>query len=254
MDEYLVTTFEDGIPVVSSLSSASIGGGIDDSAGIDTIIALLTAIRDSGGGSITQAQVASAIDASIDIETIKTQAASIDSKLPTAASLGDASATPTTTGIGSLLQSFNGVTWDRVRSGAFGAISSVLGYLNVISVGRYNATTPTLADGQWINPQLDINGRILISESIRSYDLAETQTAATGTNWTALASGATKNITVRNRTGTNIDIRKVGESVFFTLVDGDDVPLPVLANSNEWEIKRSDNSNIRVVVKFLRFA
>jgi predicted PurR-regulated permease PerM len=89
---------------------------------------------------------------------------------------------------------------------------------------------------------------------VTSYDLAETQTASTGTNWTALASGATKNITVRNRTGTNIDIRKVGGSVFFSLVDGDDVPLPVLANSNEWEIRRTDTSNTQVTVKFLRFA
>ena len=90
--------------------------------------------------------------------------------------------------------------------------------------------------------------------AVASYDLAETQTAATGTNWTTLPSGATKNITVRNRTGTSIDIRKVGGSTFFSLADGDDVPLPVLANSNEWEIKRTDNSNTQVVVKFLRYA
>ena len=92
------------------------------------------------------------------------------------------------------------------------------------------------------------------SSAITSYDLAETQTAATGTNWTALASGTTKNITVRNRTGTNIDIRKAGGSTFFTMVDGDDVSLPVLANSNEWEVKRTDSANTQVVVKFLRYA
>lgn len=95
---------------------------------------------------------------------------------------------------------------------------------------------------------------IATTSAVTSYDQGETQTAATGTNWTTLASGATKNITVRNRTGTSIDIRKVGGSVFFSLVDGDDVPLPVLANSNEWEIKRTDNSNTQVVVKFLRYA
>jgi hypothetical protein len=95
---------------------------------------------------------------------------------------------------------------------------------------------------------------IATTSAVTSYDQAETQTAATGTNWTALASGATKNITVRNRTGTSIDIRKVGGSTFFSLADGDDVPLPVLANSNEWEIKRTDNSNTQVVVKFLRYA
>jgi hypothetical protein len=122
-------------------------------------------------------------------------------------------------------------------------------------------TIATVSDG--IDASVDINTILTRLTTIAtnttaivvtSYDLGETQTAATGTNWTALASGATKTITVRNRTGTSIDIRKVGGSVFFTMVDGDDVPLPVLANSNEWEIKRTDNSNTRVTIKFLRFA
>jgi hypothetical protein len=129
------------------------------------------------------------------------------------------------------------------------------------SGGGGGTTIATVSDG--IDASVDINTILTTLTTIAtnttaivvtSYDQAETQTAATGTNWTALASGATKNITVRNRTGTSIDIRKVGGSVFFSLVDGDDVPLPVLANSNEWEIKRTDNSNTQVVVKFLRFA
>jgi hypothetical protein len=127
--------------------------------------------------------------------------------------------------------------------------------------GGGGTTIATVSDG--IDASVDINTILTRLATIAtnttaivvtSYDQAETQTAAIGTNWTALASGATKNITVLNRTGTSIDIRKVGGSVFFTMVDGDDVPLPVLANSNEWEIKRTDNSNAQVVVKFLRFA
>ena len=127
--------------------------------------------------------------------------------------------------------------------------------------GGGGTTIATVSDG--IDASVDINTILTTLTTIAtnttaiavtSYDQAETQTAATGTNWTALASGATKNITVRNRTGTSIDIRKVGGSTFFSLADGDDVPLPVLANSNEWEIKRTDNSNTQVVVKFLRYA
>jgi hypothetical protein len=86
---------------------------------------------------------------------------------------------------------------------------------------------------------------------VSSFDLAETITAAT---WTALAAGATRNITVRNRTGTNIDIRKTATTTFITLANNEDVTLPVLANSNEWEIKRTDNNATAVTVKFLRFA
>jgi hypothetical protein len=89
---------------------------------------------------------------------------------------------------------------------------------------------------------------------VTSYDLGETQTSATGTNWVALASGATSNVTLINRTGTSVDYRKAGTSVFISLADKEDVLLPVLANSSEWEIKRTDNSNAQVTVKFLRFA
>jgi hypothetical protein len=98
------------------------------------------------------------------------------------------------------------------------------------------------------------SGRVPISDPVTSYSLGETLTATNGTNWTALASGAARNITVRNRTGTNIDIRKVGETTVLTMATGDDLPLPVLANSSEWEIRRTDTSNTQVTVRFLRWA
>jgi hypothetical protein len=129
------------------------------------------------------------------------------------------------------------------------------------SGGGGGTTIAAVSDG--IDASVDINTILTTLTTIAtntaaivvtSYDQGETQTAATGTNYTALSSGATKNITVRNRTGTSIDIRKVGGSVFFTLADGDDVRFPVLANSNEWEIRRSDQSNTQVTIKFLRFA
>jgi hypothetical protein len=96
--------------------------------------------------------------------------------------------------------------------------------------GGGGTTIATVSDG--IDASVDINTILTRLATIAtnttaivvtSYDQGETQTAATGTNWVALAAGATKNITVRNRTATSIDIRKVGGSVFFTMVDGDDV-------------------------------
>jgi hypothetical protein len=123
----------------------------------------------------------------------------------------------------------------------------------VTTDGERGALIRQLAEAQQASAT-DVTDGIDAIPSVTSYDLAEAQTAATGTNWTALASGTTKNVTVRNRTATSIDIRKVGGSTFFSLADGDDVTFPVLANSNEWEIKRTDNSNTQVVVKFLRYA
>lgn len=57
---------------------------------------------------------------------------------------------------------YNGSTWDRIRSGIIGAISSRLGYQNVIPVGTYNTTVPTLTNGQSLEPQISVSGRTLV--------------------------------------------------------------------------------------------
>jgi hypothetical protein len=259
VDEYyIVQAYEDGIPVVATLSSTGIGAGIDASEDINTIITRLTEIRDGSGGGLTQGETTTAVEnaltANANVESIKTAASSINDKIPAVAAMADAAANPTLSRIGALLQAFNGTGWDRLRAGISGAVSSVLGYLNVVGVLKYNTTLPTLTNGQWVELQGDINGRLLTSERVVSYSIGSTQTSATGSSWVALASGATRNITIRNRTGTSIDIRPVGSSDFFTMADGDTETYPVNANSNEWEIKRSDNSNTQVVVKFFRYA
>lgn len=58
----------------------------------------------------------------------------------------------------SRIQGFNGTTWDRIRTGIVGVVTSVVGYLNVMNVGRYNATALTLSDTNYVNAQVDVNG------------------------------------------------------------------------------------------------
>lgn len=53
---------------------------------------------------------------------------------------------------------FNGTTWDRLRTGLVAAQSTFTGILNVISMGRYNSSAPTLTNGQIAPRQLDVNG------------------------------------------------------------------------------------------------
>lgn len=55
---------------------------------------------------------------------------------------------------------FNGANWDRIRSGLSGAITLLTGYQNVLWVGKYNTTAPTLTNGQFIEPQFDVNGNL----------------------------------------------------------------------------------------------
>lgn len=61
---------------------------------------------------------------------------SVDTELPTAAALADATANPTITSVGTFLQGFNGTTWDRVRTANTGRLQ-----VDVVTGG--GADTPT---------------------------------------------------------------------------------------------------------------
>ena len=88
---------------------------------------------------------------------------------------------------------------------------------------------------------------------VSDYSVGSTSTSATGTQYVALESGVATAITIRNRTGTTLEIRKSGGTNTLLLANNEDLPLPVLANSNEWELRRSDISNTQASVKFLRY-
>lgn len=92
----------------------------------------------------------------------KYSAASVGSvaidEFPEAAALEDGSADPTTTSVGSYMMGYNGSTWDRIRTAITTATSTFTGILNVLGLGKYNATEPTLTDGQGIVTQMDENG------------------------------------------------------------------------------------------------
>lgn len=74
------------------------------------------------------------------------------------AALADATANPTTVSEGAYLQGFNGTTWDRIRTGLVAVQTTFVGLLNAISMARYNATPPALADGNVAPLQSDANG------------------------------------------------------------------------------------------------
>ena len=76
------------------------------------------------------------------------------------------------------------------------------------------------------------------------------QTSATGTNWVQFASHAgSKQVMIFNQTGTSISYR-FGTGVDIPIPDNSVIVLGVKANSNELQIKRTDESNSQVVVKF----
>lgn len=84
----------------------------------------------------------------------------LSAKFTSTAALADAASNPTVTSLGVFNQLFNGTTWDRTRSGLLGAQSSATGMQNILPMGRYNLSAPTLTDGQMINHQLDVSGNL----------------------------------------------------------------------------------------------
>lgn len=79
--------------------------------------------------------------------------------------------------IGARAQSFNGTTWDRIRSGFASAITA-LGFQNVLPMYRYLATPPPIADGTWTQPRLDSGSRTIVTpEAPASYDVSDDKTS-----------------------------------------------------------------------------
>lgn len=93
--------------------------------------------------------------------SVDTVSLSLD-EFPAASAASDAYANPTTTDVKSFNMGYNGTTWDRLRSG-FSAVQTVLtGFLNVLGMGVYNATPPTLADGNAVANQTDNRGNLKV--------------------------------------------------------------------------------------------
>lgn len=92
------------------------------------------------------------------------QGISTNANTPDASTTGDAESNPSTTRTGSLGYAYNGSTWDRIRSGIVAVATSFVGWINTLPGLRYNATPPTLADGNIVVLQGDVNGLLKTRE------------------------------------------------------------------------------------------
>lgn len=84
----------------------------------------------------------------------------------------DAFATPTTAGVAaSFLMGYNGATWDLLRTGDKNNVAAVTGVLNVLSMGRYNATQPTLTDGRYNSLQVGARGSLAVVNGAEGFSI-----------------------------------------------------------------------------------
>lgn len=78
------------------------------------------------------------------------------------------------------LKGYSGTTWDRLRTAIVGATSTFTGLLNVIPLARYNATPPSLSDGQAVMHQLDSAGNLKVNLSAGGFATSAKQDTIIG--------------------------------------------------------------------------
>jgi hypothetical protein len=123
-----------------------------------------------GGGGASATDIGNAVNGTpITGQTLETGGAgntgwlaslrkAITDRFPAAAVLSDALANPTTALLGASNLLWDGTQWVRQRQAVTGSITSLTGILNGIILGRYNATRPTLTDGDHRSLQLNLRG------------------------------------------------------------------------------------------------
>ena len=76
------------------------------------------------------------------------------------------------------------------------------------------------------------------------------QTAATGTNYTALAARACRVVHIFNNTGTDIEVRQDGAGVAVPVYAGTYFTFRGIDNANQLAVRRVDTSNTQVTALY----
>lgn len=112
----------------------------------------------------------------------------------------------------------------------------------------------TAGGGGYVNVKVNPSGALTVEVSgevslvMSSAGHLLVTTAAVGTNWTAFASQACKQLTVSNQSGTVIEFRHGGAGAGFQVPSGAFYTFYGLTNANQIEARRVDTSNTQVIV------
>lgn len=101
---------------------------------------------------------------------------------------------------------FDGSVFQFCRQAVTGSITSLVGIINVVGLGRYNATPPTLTDGDHRALQLDVNGNLRTSmQGFVITTCTRSSAAVTSTSGVVLAANSNRKTAVLSNAGT-VDI------------------------------------------------
>lgn len=80
---------------------------------------------------------------------------------------------------------------------------------------------------------------------------AKTATSATGATFVNLSDFDCDDVTILNETGQALDVRSPNSADFVTIADGSGITVAVSASSLEVMVRRNDQSNTPVTVRFM---
>ena len=162
--------------------------------------------------------------------------------------------TPGTGGIGGA-DEIAGVSYQRIKiihgidgtnDGDVAASNPLPVTISGVATATNQATTNTsLATLVTNTPALD-NSKSPVIPSMTTGGNLSVQTAATGTNWTAFASQACKQLVISNQTGVTLEVRQGGAGVAVQVFSPSYFPFYGLTNANQLEVRRFDTSNTQV--------
>ncbi len=160
--------------VGTGIAAAGVLGQLDDTATAAVTENQFAPLRIS----TRRALLVEGVAAGTAISTTVSGTVTVDSELPSAAALADATANPTTTSVGSLLLGFNGTTWDRLRSTtANGLAVDVTRVTGTVTVDSELPAAAALADAT-ANPTVPGVGGFLMGFNGTTWD--RVRTANTG--------------------------------------------------------------------------
>jgi hypothetical protein len=118
-----------------------------------------------------------------------------------------------------------------------GAATSELQATGNTSLGSINTKIPALDSSRVpVIPSMAGGGNIAVT------------TAATGTNFTAFASQACKQLTISNQSGTVVEVRQGATGVALQIPTGAFYTFFGISNANQLDVRRTDVSNTQITL------
>lgn len=135
--------------------------------------------------------------------------------IPTNTTTADDEANPSTSSNRALGYAYNGTTWDRNRSGLTTVQTTFTGYQNVLTSVKYNATPPTLSDGNIVMLQGDANGLLKNREGYQAgYEDNTLQVATIVERLMSGSSTYSPNVFLNAGANTTLNVKASAASIF----------------------------------------